>query len=168
MPVAAAVHGPELWSNRDLIHELGAEFAADPPGQAALPRVSRRQNNGEFGRDFRIFRNHFDPTRRDVGDHAIARQVAGSKLDLGDPAAFTTLGLPPIDEHFPHPLVGLLHNEPQPIAVMCWNPPSGTTCIIAIALGFHLRPQTVRRLSRQVPKLRFAEIPAALQAHRWG
>ena len=64
----------------DPIHEFRAEFAADPPSQPALARPARRQDDGELGRNFRIVGDHLDAAVRDIGDLAVARQAAGSKL----------------------------------------------------------------------------------------
>jgi hypothetical protein len=40
-----------------LVHEFGAEFASDPPGQAALAGMTRRQNDGEFSGNFGVLGN---------------------------------------------------------------------------------------------------------------
>src|SRR5204863_3631999 len=69
---------------------------------------------------------------------------------------------------FPHPLVGHPLNEPKAIAVICWNPPSATTCIVAIALCFPLRTQTAQSARRWRAGFRFAGFAAAYEAHLRG
>src|SRR5690348_8010351 len=101
--MAASSWGP-IALRSDPIHELGAEFAADPPGKAALARPAGGQDDGELRRNLRIVGDHLDAAVRDVRDHAVTRQCAGSKLNFCDPVADNTLALPPIiDEHFPVP-----------------------------------------------------------------
>jgi hypothetical protein len=40
-----------------LIDELGPEFAANAPGEAALPRSASREGDGKLGRDFGVVSN---------------------------------------------------------------------------------------------------------------
>jgi hypothetical protein len=77
----------------DLIDEFSAELATDPPCQPTLARVARRQYDGELRGNFGIFGDYLQAALRYVRDRAVARQRAGSELDLCDPFAMATLAL---------------------------------------------------------------------------
>src|SRR5689334_16744161 len=83
---------------RALVDEFGAEFAPDPPCQAALPGVTRREDDGELRRNLEIFGNHLDAAVRNIRDRAVARQ-RGPRLDLRYPPAWAAFGLSAINEH---------------------------------------------------------------------
>ena len=83
-------------------------------------RSTRRVNSGdEFG-------DHLDPASRDVRDHAVSRQRAGPKLDLGDPSTLTTFACASIHQHVdPQPCSIFVPAFPIDIAKKCWKLPSG-------------------------------------------
>jgi hypothetical protein len=83
----------------DLIDELGAQFATDPPGQLALARVAGRKDDGEFGGNVEIFGDDLDAAVRHVRDYAVARQRAGPELNLRNPSTLTTFALASIYKH---------------------------------------------------------------------
>src|SRR6185312_10167971 len=87
--------------------ELGPEFAADPPRQAALAGVTGREDQGEFGRRVEMLGDDFHTAVRNVCDHAVARQRAGPELDFREAPAQTTLASTTIGgQHIdllPHP-----------------------------------------------------------------
>ena len=85
-----------------LVDELGAELAADSPGQPALPWTAGRRDDGEFGWNLQMFADHLDAAVGDIGDHAIARQAC-SQLDFGDTPARAPLALASICKHIRSP-----------------------------------------------------------------
>ncbi|GCC47066.1 hypothetical protein chiPu_0031129 [Chiloscyllium punctatum] len=93
-----AAHGA-AQAARPSVDELGAEFVANPPGQAALTRTAARKDDGEFRRDLQIFGDHLDAAGRDVGDHAVTRQRPCAQLNFGDAPALTAFALAAIDKH---------------------------------------------------------------------
>lgn len=84
----------------DLVDELSAEFATDPPCQPTLARVACRQDDGEFSGNLGIVGDDLHAALRHVRDHTVAWQRAGPELDLRHPFAWTTFGPPPISQHF--------------------------------------------------------------------
>ena len=82
-----------------LIDELGTEFITDTPGQAALPRMIGREDDGELRWNLEIFGDHLHATRRNIRNRAIARQRPRAAQDLCDPPAQATFTLPPIRIH---------------------------------------------------------------------
>jgi hypothetical protein len=64
---------------------FGAEFAADPPCQPALTGHAGRENDGELGRNFEIFRQDAGAAIGYVDDRAVARQRANAEMQLGAP-----------------------------------------------------------------------------------
>ena len=82
-----------------LVDEFGTEFAADPPGEAALTGMARRQDDGEFSGNFGVLGNDLHAALRHVGDHAIAWQRAGPELNPGDPSALLSFAFAPIHQH---------------------------------------------------------------------
>jgi NDP-sugar pyrophosphorylase family protein len=81
------------------IEELRAEFAADPPGEPALTRPALRENHRKFGRNFGIFGDDLHAAIRHVGNHAIARQPAGRKLNFRKASARPTFAAAAIRIH---------------------------------------------------------------------
>ena len=71
----------------DLIDELSAQFATDPPCQPTLAWATCREYDGEFGWNVEVFGDYLHAAIRHVRDHAVARQRAGPELDLSDPPA---------------------------------------------------------------------------------
>ena len=71
--------------------ELGSEFTTNAPHQTALPGISGREDQSEFGRGIEMLGDDFHATGRNVRDHAIARQRAGPDLDFRETPAQATL-----------------------------------------------------------------------------
>src|SRR5450756_1979729 len=65
----------------DLIDELSAEFATDPPCQPTLAGAASRQYDGELRGNVEIFGDYLHASLRHVRDRAVARQQAGPELD---------------------------------------------------------------------------------------
>ena len=70
--------------------ELGSEFTTNAPHQTALPGISGREDQSEFGRGIEMLGDDFHTTVRNVGDHAVARQGAVPDLDFRETSAQAT------------------------------------------------------------------------------
>jgi len=87
-----------------LINELGAEFVADPPCEAALARPAFRHDDREFAGNVEMLGNDLHTARRNVGDGTVARQRTRPKLDFGETPAHAAFALASICKHFdPYP-----------------------------------------------------------------
>jgi hypothetical protein len=73
----------------DLIGELSAEFAPDPPCQATLAGAAFREDDRKISGNVDVLGDYLDATGRYVRDRAVAWQGAGSELDLREPSAYT-------------------------------------------------------------------------------
>src|SRR5262249_10184421 len=87
----------DAWARSALGDELGPELAADPPDQAALARVARREDQGELGRGVEVLGNDLHTTVGNVRDDTVARQRAGPELNLRETPAQATLASTTID-----------------------------------------------------------------------
>jgi hypothetical protein len=85
-----------FYERCDLVDELRAEFAADPPGQPALARASFGQDDGKLRGKVDIFGDHLDAAVRYVRDRTVARQRAGPELNPREASAEATLAFAPV------------------------------------------------------------------------
>ena len=74
----------------DLIGELSAELAPDPPCKATLAGAAFRQYDGELRGNVDIFGDYLYAAVRHVRYRAVAGQRAGPELDPREPSAETT------------------------------------------------------------------------------
>src|SRR5581483_10174662 len=80
---------PRVAPSCHSIDELGAELAADAPGQPAFARIVRREDDVELRRDVQELGDNLDTASRDIRDRAVTRQRARSPMDLRNPPAQT-------------------------------------------------------------------------------
>src|ERR1700704_5581350 len=123
----------------DLVDELGAEFATDPPGQPALAWAAFRQYDGEHRGNFQIFGDHLDAASRHVRDGTVARQ-AGPELDLREAFALATFASASILQHVdPSPCSIMVQPSFQPLLKKnYWNLLSGTARNVSVLYGLLL------------------------------